>query len=113
MAFEETVGKVRSALGSKSGLEEKALFGGITFTINRNMVCSVNSRGLTLRTGLEGYDKALAMPGVKPYLLGKNTIKGMVIVEDPTKLSDADLTQWVGMAADVTSAMPPKPEKVK
>lgn len=112
MAYDEALaGKVRSIISSRDGFSERNLFGGLNFAINGNMVCSVNSRGFTLSVGKDNYEKVLAMPGMKPMMMGPKPMMGMVMVEDPSAASDEDLATWVNMAADVAAAKPPKAPK--
>jgi TfoX/Sxy family transcriptional regulator of competence genes len=109
MAYDEGLaGRVRSVLSSRSGVEEKSLFGGLTFTINGNMCCAINSRGFVLRVGTENYEKVLQMPNLKPQMLGTKPMKGMVVAEPEAYSSDEKLADLVNMAADVAGALPPK-----
>ena len=109
MAYDEALAdKVRSILNSRPGYAEKNMFGGLNFSINGNMVCSINSRGFTLSVGADNYEKALSMSGMKPMMMGEKPMKGMVMVENPRSASDEDLASWVNMAADVAAAKPPK-----
>ena|SRR5260221_455052 len=103
--------RVRSALGSRKGVEERTLFGGLTFSINGNMVCSVNSRGFQLRVGSENYDKVLKMPNMKPVMLGTKPMNGMVFAEAGAYATDEGLTSVLNIAADVAAALPPKVKK--
>lgn len=109
MAYDEALAsRVRSVLSSRSGYAEKNMFGGLSFSINGNMVCSVNSRGFTMSVGADNYEKALSMEGMKPMMMGTKPMKGMVVVENPAAASDEDLSSWLNMAADVAAAKPPK-----
>ncbi|MBE0573521.1 hypothetical protein IH575_01315 [Candidatus Dojkabacteria bacterium] len=109
MAYDEALaGRVRSILSSRNGVGERSLFGGLTFSINGNMVASVNSRGLTLSVGKENYEKALGMSGVKKVMMGEKPMPNVVMAEDPSNISNEDLNIWVNMAADAAAAKPPK-----
>lgn len=113
MAYnEQLAGKVRSALSSRENVEEKNLFGGLTFTINGNMCCSVSdSTGFVLRVGTEKYEEVLQMPNMKPRMLGEKKMNGMVVAEPAAYESDEGLMQIVNIAADVAAALPPKVKK--
>ncbi len=112
MAYDESLAsRVRALLSSRTGVEEKSLFGGLNFSINGNMVCSINSTGFTLSVGKDNYDRALAMSGLKAKMLGTKPMNGMVVAENAASISDSDLEAWVNMAADVAAAKPAKVKK--
>ncbi|MCA9387243.1 TfoX/Sxy family protein [Candidatus Dojkabacteria bacterium] len=110
MAYnEDLAGRIRSVLSSRSGVEEKNLFGGLTFAINGNMCCSISDKtGLILRVGTEKYEEVLAMPNMQPRMLGEKKMNGMVVAEPAAYASDEDLAKIVNMAADVAASLPPK-----
>lgn len=109
MAYDEQLaGRVRSALSGRSGVAEKTLFGGLTFTINGNMVASVNSQGFSLRVGPDNQAKALEMSGVSQKMLGPKAMNGMVVVDESRSSTDEGVAEIVNFAADIVEKLPAK-----
>ncbi|MFS8131044.1 MAG: hypothetical protein ACMG57_03625 [Candidatus Dojkabacteria bacterium] len=106
----ELADKVRSALAGRSGLEEKTLFGGLNFSLNGNMVASVNSQGFSLRVGTDHQEEALKMSGVKQKMLGVKPMNGMIMA-DESRYTDEGVKEIVNFAADIVAAMPAKEKK--
>jgi len=104
--------KVRSALAGRPGLEEKTLFGGLNFSLNGNMVASVNSQGFSLRVGTEHQDEALKMSGITQKMLGTKPMNGMIMA-DESRYTDEGVKEIVNYAADIVAAMPAKVAKEK
>jgi len=112
MAYDEALAaRVREILSSRSNVSEKMLFGGITFAINGNMVCSISSQGFVLSVGKDRFDEAMQLPNMKQRMLGPKAMPGMVVGEDAASWSDEDLANAVNLAADVAAAKPPKEAK--
>ncbi|MEP7104198.1 MAG: TfoX/Sxy family protein [Candidatus Dojkabacteria bacterium] len=112
MAYDmELADRVRKALAGRQGLAEKSLFGGLTFTINDNMVVSVSNQGLVGRVGPKMQEEALKMPNVKQRMLGPKAMNGMIVVEPAGYANDEDLNKVVNWIADIIAALPPKEKK--
>jgi TfoX/Sxy family transcriptional regulator of competence genes len=60
-SLEPLVGRVRKAL-TTARVSEKRMFGGVTFMLNGNMLCTVFEEGLMLRVGKDAEAAALARP---------------------------------------------------
>ena len=60
MAYnEELVTRIRDLLEDRFEVEEKKMFGGLTFMVNGNMACGVTGDILVVRVGADHYDEAL------------------------------------------------------
>ena len=61
MAYdEELTERVRDSLAGRPDIEEKRMFGGLTFMLAGNMCCGVHGSELILRLGPERAESALA-----------------------------------------------------
>ena len=97
------VRKVLLALTDRAGAElgEKPTFGSLCFTVDGRMCCAVNPRGLLVRVGRDGVDRALAEANVGPMEMAGRTMSGFVLVAPEGFATAADLRKWAtrGIAA--------------
>ncbi|MCA0399672.1 MAG: TfoX/Sxy family protein [Proteobacteria bacterium] len=78
--------------------ERKKMFGGTCFMIRGHMALGVSKRGMLVRTGPEGDDRAAASGAARPMEMRGRPLTGYWFV-DPAQLADeAALEEWVGMA---------------
>jgi TfoX/Sxy family transcriptional regulator of competence genes len=90
--------RVRDLLGSRRGVTEKKMFGGIAFLLNGNMCVAVWKDFLILRLGVDEAETALQEPGVVEFDVTGRPMKGWVMVELDGLASDVDLKSWVERA---------------
>ena len=70
MAYDEDLAmRVRGVLGTRDGLTEKRMFGGLGFMRNGNMCIGVINTDLMVRVGAEGHAAALLLPHADPWIL--------------------------------------------
>ena len=84
------------------------MFGGITFLVNGNMLCSASRHGLMVRVGREAEPEALARPFARPCLGAGRRMAGFIMVEPRGIATDARLAEWVAMACGYVEALPRK-----
>ena len=90
MAFSESLAtRIREALASKKGVEEKKMFGGVGFLLNGNMLVGVWKEFLIARLGPDQGDDALLEPHVKKMDITGKPMKGWIMVE-PEGVEDED-----------------------
>jgi len=91
------------------GLAEKAMFGGIGFMLDGNMLVATTANGdLLVRIDPEKMEAALARPGTSRMQMGSRTMSGFVAV-DPDALPDAAaLKDWIATARAYVRSLPPK-----
>lgn len=98
MAFdEELAARVRRALASRGDVEEKRMFGGLTFMVAGRMCCGVSGRDLMVRCGASAYEEALARPHARPMDFTGRPLKGFVFVAPEGHARDTDLREWVAL----------------
>lgn len=110
MSKEILISRVRSALDGRPVIE-KRMFGGLTFLLNGNMLCSVSGKGLMARIGAEAEPLALRSRHAAPCLGAGRRMPGFILVDHDGLAGDADLTAWLDMALAYVEQLPPKEPK--
>jgi TfoX/Sxy family transcriptional regulator of competence genes len=109
MAFDETLAvKLRQALGKRSGLSEKKMFGGVGHLLSGNMVCGVWKDFLILRLAEEVASEVLQEEDVRPFDITGKPMKGWAMAGPAGWRQPANLKRWVGLALDFAESLPPK-----
>jgi TfoX/Sxy family transcriptional regulator of competence genes len=107
VAYDEALaGRVRDLLASEPDVEEKKMFGGITFMVRGQMCCGVLKQDLVVKVETEGWDALLAQPGVRPFDFSGRPMVGMVYVAGSALETEAELQGWVRRGVDYVSAHP-------
>ena len=107
MAYDERLAdRIRGALHDRDDIQEKKMFGGITFLVAGRMACGVVHDDLMVRVGPDGHEAALTEPHTRPMDFTGRPMRGMVYVEPADTRSDSDLARWVDRAANVATAEP-------
>ena len=109
MSFDENLAdRVRQALGTRRGLTEKKMFGGLAFLLRGNMCCGVLGRELIVRVPPQETDRVLAERHTRPFDFTGRPMRGFVVVE-PAGWADADdLAEWVTRSVAFASTLPVK-----
>jgi len=109
MAYDEFLAeRVRRVIGSRCGISEKKMFGGLAFLMHGNMACGIVGEKLMLRLGEDGAAAAMLEPHVGPMDFTGRPIRTMAFVEAGGLERDKDLEGWVGKALDFARALPKK-----
>jgi TfoX/Sxy family transcriptional regulator of competence genes len=109
MAYNDLLAaRVRRALGDRTDVTEKRMFGGLTFMLAGNMCCAVNHDDLILR--LDGKTAAADLDGlhVRAWNFMKRPMKGMFAVGPQGCTSQRSVDHWVGMAVRHALTLPRK-----
>jgi hypothetical protein len=109
MAKSDLADRVRAALAV--AVTEQAMFGGICFMLNGNMLVGASPRGLLVRVGKEGSDAALARPHARLMEQRGRTMPGYVVVANEGVARDKDLTAWLDLAVGHVKTLPAKEKK--
>ncbi len=114
MAYDEALaGRVRDLLTSEPEVEEKKMFGGITFMVRGQMCCGVLKQDLVVKVEPDGWDALLAQPGVRPFDFTGRPMVGMVYVAGSALETDAELQPWVERGVDYVSAHPKSAKRTR
>ena len=113
MAFDEKLAdRIRRALADRRDVEEKKMFGGLTFMVGGHMCVGIVDRDLMARIGPDASQEALARPHVREMDFTGRALKGMVYVASAGVRSEAALMRWIDQGVEFVSSLPPKKKKL-
>ncbi len=104
----ELAERLRQLLGSKPGMTEKAMFGGVGYLLNGNMMCGVYKNALIVRVGKEGYATALKEDFTRPFDITGRPMSGWLMVDPPGYEEYTRLESWVMQALTFVNTLPAK-----
>lgn len=109
MAYDESLAaRVTGILSPRADIAERRMFGGLAFMLAGNMCCCVTDRGLMVRVGPDGYEKALAMPHSGLMDMTGRPMRGWVLVDPEGLISDDSLHGWVTRGVAFAGTLPAK-----
>ena len=81
MAYDlELADRVRRAVVGRSGVTEKAMFGGLAFLLEGKTFCGIVKHDLMVRVGPDRYEDSLRLPHTRPMDFTGRPLKGYVYV---------------------------------
>ena len=113
MAYdEELTNRFRKAVCNEGGIAEKRMMGGACFLKHGHMIGGADRTkdGLDrfmFRVGKEGHEAANKRPGAEPMRQGGRVMTGLFFVDAET-CDDAMLDEWLRIALEHASSLPPK-----
>jgi TfoX/Sxy family transcriptional regulator of competence genes len=111
MAYDEALAqRIRTALLTVPQVDERKMFGGITFMVSNQMCCGVLKDELIVKVGPEGFDQLIAEPHVRVFDFTGRPMVGMVYVAAPAVASDEALHAWIERGVEFVRTHP-KAEK--
>lgn len=110
MAYDEDLAdRIRELLGSRKGVEEKRMFGGLAFLLNGNMAVAASGHGgLMVRVPPAETEKLLAREHVEPMVMAGRETRGWLRVSSAGIATKRQLQAWVTRGADYAASLPPK-----
>jgi TfoX/Sxy family transcriptional regulator of competence genes len=107
VAYNEALAdRVRTILQPVPNVDEKKMFGGVTFMVSGQMCCGVLKDDLVVKTGPDGFDALVAQPHVRPFDFSGRPMVGMVYVASPGVATDAHLRAWIQRGLDFVNEHP-------
>jgi hypothetical protein len=101
--------RIRTALGSRPGVTEKPMFGGVGFLLDGNLLVSASGRGgMLVRVGPEGHASAVAAPHASPMIMAGRGILGYVKVEPAGVATQGAVASWIERAWKHVRTLAPK-----
>jgi hypothetical protein len=101
MAYsQELLERIRAVLADRSDVVEKKMFGGVAFMVSGRMACGPHGDRLIVRIGNDAAAKLIGRPHVKPMDFTGKVLKSFAMIEPGGIRTEAQLRQWVLMAAD-------------
>jgi TfoX/Sxy family transcriptional regulator of competence genes len=109
MAYsEELAARIRDAIGGRSNVSERKMFGGIAWLVGGNMAVGTLGDALMVRLSHEDADLALTEPHARPMDFTGRPLRGFVKIEAAAIADDSALARWVDAGADHAASLPPK-----
>ena len=106
MAFDESLAaRIRDALARRRNIEEKKMFGGVGFLLNRNMLVGVWKDSLIVRLGPDEGEVALLEPHVREFDITGKAMKGWAMVEPEGLEYDDELKNGIQRATKFVGKM--------
>lgn len=110
MAETDLAERVRRVLAPLTVTEQK-MFGGVCFMLNGNMLAGASPRGLLVRVGKEGHERAVKRPHSRPMEQGGRSMAGYIVVANEGVARDTDLKAWLDLAVGHVKSLPVKDKK--
>jgi hypothetical protein len=108
---QQIAGRVRRALGERTDVVEKAMFGGVTFMIAGNMCCGVHRDDLILRLDPAARAEELGNHHARMWDFMKRPMPGMFAVAAEGCAKQASVDRLVNFALQRVLSLPAKDEK--
>lgn len=102
MAYnEELETRLATALHARNiNVEQKRMFGGVCFMINKKMCLGVSKDFLMLRALDEHYEQLLHEPHIEPMIFGKKRLHGFLFLEEGAWKKEKDLQRWIDLGLE-------------
>jgi TfoX/Sxy family transcriptional regulator of competence genes len=110
MAYdEELAARIRSLLGSRGGVTEQKMFGGLAFLIGGNMAIAASGQGgVLVRVDPEESDELVRTTPAELLEMRGRSMAGWLRVDTAEVGGDAALGEWVERGAKYASSLPAK-----
>lgn len=96
--------RVQDALADLREVEQKKMFGGITFMVRGKMCVTVGGDRIMCRIDPAIHDAAVARKGARTVFMKGREYRGLIYVDAAAIRSKRDLSYWLGLALDFNSA---------
>jgi hypothetical protein len=103
---EKLAARVRHALGTRRGVVEQRMFGGVGFLLQGNICVGVQSDALVARVGPDQMTEAMTRPHASAFVITGQPMHGWVIVDAAGLRTQQDLTAWVDRARGFVATLP-------
>jgi TfoX/Sxy family transcriptional regulator of competence genes len=108
---EELAQRIRETLADRTDVEEKKMFGGLTFMVAGQMSCGVLKDDLIVRIESSEFDELVAQPGVRPFDFSGRPMQGMVYVDNGALADAAVLRRGYSAALTMWRRIPLRPRQ--
>lgn len=108
MAYDEALAaRIRELVHGESGLEEKAMFGGLAFMVDGNMAVAASGQGgMLLRVDPDEGAALVETTSAQPMVMRGREMSGWLRIDDVT--DDRELTAWVERGVGYARSLSPK-----
>ena len=95
-------------LAQVRGITEKAMFGGLAWLLNGNLLCGARDDGMLARLGQGNDAWALSTPGIAPMIMQSRQMHGWVRAAPEVYEDDPLRRKLLKAALDFTRSLPKK-----
>lgn len=103
--------RIRHLIGPLDGVDERKMFGGVAFLQHGKMFCGIVGDQLIARVGADDYERALALPHVKPMDFSGRPMIGYVFVGPSATRTKRELSRWIEWTSRFVATLPAKKPK--
>jgi TfoX/Sxy family transcriptional regulator of competence genes len=97
---EQLTNKVRQAFTTTSEVEEKKMFSGIAFMVNKKLCVTVGNNRIMCRVDPGLHDKLIQKPGCTTVIMKGCDYKGYIWVDESVLTTKKQINYWVKLALD-------------
>jgi TfoX/Sxy family transcriptional regulator of competence genes len=110
MAYDEALAdRIRDVLaGHGDRVQERKMFGGLTFMVDGHMTVGVVKDELMARVGADGEEDALGQPNARAMDFSGRPMAGFILVSAAGVAAEDDVRAWVDRSLAFTTTLPPK-----
>lgn len=110
MAYDRALAdRIREIAAGESGLDERAMFGGLAFLVHGNMAVSASGQGgLLLRVDPGQTESLLRSPHAQRFVMRGREMNGWLRIDAEAVESDAEFRAWVERGLAYARSLPPK-----
>lgn len=114
MAFSEKLSnRIRESLSELPNVEEKNMFGGITYMVNGKMCIGVVKDEMMCRIDPEKYEEVMEINGCREMVFTGKPMKGYVFVSDEAMKTKKQFDYWIKLCLDFNSQAKASKKKKK
>lgn len=106
MAYDQKLAaRIREAVGPRTDVTEKTMFGGLAFLLDGKMFCGIAKDEMMVRVGPAQFEAALAQPHVRPMDFTGRPMEGYVYVATDGAKTVAAIRKWVEKAVGFVATL--------
>jgi len=114
MAYnEQLTSKIRAALAHVSDVEEKKMFRGVAFMVNKKLCMSAGDHEIMCRIDPAIHDEVLNRTGCRTVVMNGRKYRGYVYVNEEAIATKKDFDFWIGLALEFNKKAKASPRKKK
>jgi TfoX/Sxy family transcriptional regulator of competence genes len=104
MAYNERLAnRIREALQDLPIIEEKEMFGGLTFMVNEKMCVGIIKEEMMCRIDPNFHETAVEMEGCRSMDFTKRPMKGYVLIDETGMKAQKEFDYWINLCLDFNS----------
>ncbi|MCX6154946.1 MAG: TfoX/Sxy family protein [Candidatus Kapabacteria bacterium] len=96
----ELATRIRICLSGLEAVNEKEMFGGLTFMVNDKMCVGVIKEEMMCRIDPDFHDTAIEMTGCRTMDFTKKPMKGYIYIADEGMKTNEDFDYWINLALE-------------